>query len=132
MSKIFVRSMLNNKTDNKFFSSETNAILDNNKIKYSDNGVTTVIECKDNELIISRKSNEYDIVLPLIKGSTTLGEYHIKQLGSLNLKVQTKEINIDSNRINALYTMIIDNESKSEFEFILEIGEDENIWLLKS
>lgn len=126
MSKVFVRSILNNKTDNKFFCSETNAILDNNKIKYSDNGVTTIIESNGNELTIRRKSDEYDIVLPLIKNSTTLGEYKVNQLGYLNLKVNTKDIIIEKNRINAIYTMIIDNESKSDFEFILEFGDEDN------
>ena len=92
MSKISVKSMLNNKTENKFYSCETNAIIDNNKIKYLDDDVMVIIEINDDDIIINRKSKEYDITLPFKKDSTLIGAYNVKELGTLDLKVKTNNI----------------------------------------
>ena len=48
MAKILVTAVLENKTDNKFFSTETLGILESNKIKFIDeNKVTVIIELKE-------------------------------------------------------------------------------------
>lgn len=125
MSKIGVRTMLNNKTENKFYSCETNAIIDNNKIKYLDENVKVIIEINKDSIIINRKCDEYDVTLPLKKNMVTKGIYNLKQIGSLDLKVKTSKIEQKDNILKVEYIMIIDEESKSEFEFILEFMEGE-------
>lgn len=125
MSKISVKSMLNNKTENKFYSCETNAIIDNNKIKYLDDDVMVIIEINDDDIIINRKSKEYDITLPFKKDSTLIGAYNVKELGTLDLKVKTNNIERDNNKLKIEYLMILDNISKSEFEFIIDFIEGE-------
>ena len=125
MSKIFLRTMLNNKTDNKFFSCESSAIINDDKIKYIDNNVTVVLKLEEDGIIINRRSDEYDILLPLRKGCTTKGVYNIKKIGHLNLDVKTNDIYISKEKIKVDYTMILDNVSKSDFEYIIEFVEGE-------
>ena len=59
MAKICLRTVLHNKTEDKFFNSEVNAILDKNRIKYLDKEVTLILELEENKLNIIRRSNEY-------------------------------------------------------------------------
>ncbi len=120
MAKICLRTVLHNKTEEKFFNSEVNAILDKNRIKYLDKDVTVILELEENTLNIIRRSNEYDILLPLKKGKKTIGNYHINGLGTLDLEVETTKLEIGDTTLDVHYKMIIDKESVSEFEFLLE------------
>ena len=120
MAKICLRTVLHNKTEEKFFNSEVNAILDKNRIKYLDKDVTVILELEENTLNIIRRSNEYDILLPLKKGKKTIGNYNINGLGTLDLEVETTNIEIGDTTLDVHYKMIVDKESVSEFEFLLE------------
>ena len=55
MAKICLRTVLHNKTEEKFFNSEVNAILDKNRIKYLDKDVTVILELEENTKIIENK-----------------------------------------------------------------------------
>ena len=120
MAKICLRTVLHNKTEQKFFNSEVNAILDKNRIKYLDKDVTVILELEENTLNIIRRSNEYDILLPLKKGKKQTGSYHINGLGTLDLEVETTKLEIGDTTLDVHYKMIVDKESVSEFEFLLE------------
>lgn len=121
MAKINLRTSLYNKTDNKYFNNEVVAILDDKKtIKYLDRNVTVSIEKKENGINIIRRSDDYEIHLPLENGKKTKGFYNVKQLGILDLEVETTGITIGDNSLNVEYTMILDKQSISEFKFYLE------------
>ncbi len=121
MAKINLRTSLYNKTDNKYFNNEVVAILDDKKtIKYLDRNVTVSIEKKENGIDIIRRSDDYEIHLPLENGKKTKGFYNVKQLGILDMEVETTSITIGDNSLNIEYTMILDKQSISEFKFYLE------------
>lgn len=120
MAKIKLRTVLENKTENKFFNSEVNAILEENKIKYFDNKVMVIVEKKNDGIIIYRKCDEYDIILPLQLNKRTKGNYIINSLGNLDLDIETSFLEINDKNFKVDYKMIVDKESVSEFSFTVE------------
>lgn len=120
MARVNLRTVLENKTENQIFSNEVNAILEKDKLKYFDNDVMVIIEKKDNGIIIYRKCDEYDIILPLELNKKTKGKYDIKSLGILDLEVEATLIEINDNNLKVDYKMIVDRESISEFSFIID------------
>ncbi|MEG0909308.1 MAG: DUF1934 family protein [Bacilli bacterium] len=120
MSKIKLCTELVNKTENEVFKTETNGIIESNKIKYNDNGITVVITLNTDKIIINRRSEEYDIILPLTLNEKQNGEYKVKQLGTLNLEVVTKKLEINEKKIEIEYSMILDKTSKTDFFYKIE------------
>ena len=92
MAKIIVDSTLTNITEGKFFSCNARGIYKDNKIKYVDNDVTVVIDLIPESIIITRRSKEYEIVMPLINNSKSKGKYTIKNLGFLDVSIETKNL----------------------------------------
>ena len=120
MPKILVTAVLENKTDKKFFSTETLGILESNKIKFIDeNNVTVILELKNNNIIMTRKCEDYEIVIPFDPTKKTEGTYIVKGLGNLKLEVETTKINIDNAKLEVEYTMILDGENKSNFKYLI-------------
>ena len=125
MAKILVTAVLENKTDNKFFSTETLGILERNKIKFIDeNKVTVIIELKENNIVITRKSDDYEIVLPFDIQNKTHGSYIVKNLGVLSLEVETTKLKVDNANLDVEYTMILDGETKSNFRYKVFFSEN--------
>lgn len=121
MAKINLRTSLHNKTENKFFNNEVLAILDDKEtIKYLDRNVTVTIEKKENGINIIRRSDDYEIHLPLQNGKKTKGFYNVKQLGTLNMEVETTNLIIGDNTLEVDYKMTLESESISEFKFYIE------------
>ena len=118
MAKILVTAVLENKTDNKFFSTETLGILESNKIKFIDeNKVTVIIELKENNIVITRRCDDYEIILPFNTNNKTQGTYIVKNLGNLRMEVETTKLHIDHANLDVKYTMILDGETKSDFRY---------------
>ncbi len=118
MAKILVTAVLENKTDNKFFSTETLGILESNKIKFIDeNKVTVIIELKENNIVITRRCDDYEIILPFNTNNKTQGTYLVKNLGNLRMEVETTKLLIDNANLDVEYTMILDGETKSDFRY---------------
>lgn len=120
MSKTKIKTMLNNKTENRIFSNEVLGIKTNNKIKYIDNDVSVNIDMYDHKLTIERKNDDYHIILTFSDSEKTSGIYNINQLGSLKLEIDTNSLLIDTNKIEISYTLVIEEE-KVEFYFYLEM-----------
>lgn len=116
MSKINVKSMLNNLTEKEIFNVETTGILIDNKIKYIDNSVTVIVELKEKTISLDRTASEYHIYMEFDKDNVTDGIYEIKNLGDFNLRVETEDININDNEIFIKYIMYI-NDVKQNFEY---------------
>ena len=118
MAKILVTAVLENKTDNKFFSTETLGILESNKIKFIDeNKVTVIIELKENNIVITRRCDDYEIIIPFNTNNKTQGTYIVKNLGNLRMEVETTKLLIDNANLDVEYTMILDGETKSDFRY---------------
>ena len=122
MSKINIKGELNNLTEQEKFSIDTMGILLDNKIKYIDNSVTVILEMKDDEIFLERSTNEYHISMDFSKDNITNGIYEIKTLGNFDLRVETKEIDIENNKIFIKYSMYI-NDVKQDFEYKIEYEE---------
>lgn len=118
MAKVLVTAVLENITDNKFFSTETLGILESNKIKFIDeNKVTVIIELKENNIVITRRCDDYEIILPFNTNNKTQGTYIVKNLGNLRMEVETTKLLIDNANLDVEYTMILDGETKSDFRY---------------
>lgn len=121
MAKILVTAVLENKTDNKFFSTETLGILESNKIKFIDeNKITVVIEIKDNHLVMTRRCDDYEIVLPFNPKNKEEGKYSVKGIGNLHLDVETTNLVINPANLLVEYNMILDGETESKFKYIIK------------
>lgn len=123
MGKINIRSVLENVNEKKFFCNETVGILKDKKIKYIDNFVTVIISIENEDVIITRRSDEYMIELPLKLNEVKKGIYNIKSLGILDLEVYTSKLIVQDNLIDLEYEMVMDKENKTKFKFKLEYGE---------
>ena len=110
MSKIKIKYNLKNSNQN--LNNECLGIINNNKIIYSDNGITTTIDKK--KLIITRKNNDYEIKLHILeeKGYIDIKEGTIE----LELKIITKIL--ESNKINIEYLL---NKEKYIYEVEYEV-----------
>ena len=116
MSKINIKSVLNNLTEEEKFNVEVAGIKIDNKIKYIDDFVTVVVELKDDKIFLERTSKEYYIKMEFDINNITNGIYEINTLGSFDLRVETKELNVKDDRIFIKYTMYI-NDVKQDFEY---------------
>ncbi len=121
MAKVNIK--LKNKTDNQILESKFIGIKTDNKIKYKDNNITSVIEINNNELNLERKCDDYTISLHLSLDKITKGYYNINNIGLVNLNIETNKLLIKSNEIETEYTLIFDNNEKQVIEFILELEE---------
>ena len=118
MSKIYIKSMLHNKKENKFYSDEVIGIKDN-KIKFVTDKVMNVIDITNDIISLKRKSDEYEIDMTFDKNNKTKGTYFIKTLGYLNLEIITNTLVIKDNYIEIDYIMYLENE-KTNFIYKLD------------
>lgn len=116
MSKINIKAILNNLTDNEVFNTDVKGIYADNKIKYIDNSVTTILELKDDQILLERVSNEYYVHMIFDKENTTNGIYKINNLGFFDIRIETRKLEVKDNNINIKYSMYIDNV-KQDFEY---------------
>lgn len=120
MSKIKIKTILTNKTENQVYQNELIGIKSDNKIKYQDGGVNSIITIYEDILNIERKSNDYLINLPIDLKNITQGIYDIYSLGKINLDIQTTKLEIGNNKIKINYVLIFGKEEKIKMEFYLE------------
>lgn len=105
MPKIKIKACLENKNAKSFDTNEVMGIKVDNKIKYYDNDICTVINVLNKELILERKSQEYHIVLKFNPSKTTKGLYAIFDIGTLDLKITTNFLSITDNEIKIDYEL---------------------------
>lgn len=87
-------------------------IINNSKIIYNENGITTTIDKE--KLIITRKNNEYEINLHILEEK---GYIDIKE-GSIELQLKVISKNIENNKINVEYML---NNEKYIYEIEYEV-----------
>lgn len=118
MSKIVINSKIKS-SGGKDVLKDKNAIIKDDKIYFKHDGVKTVITLGKDGIIISRKNDEFDILLPFKKGKST-GRYIINDVNvNMDIKIITKVLLIEENSIKIEYDLYI-NDVKSD-EFIYEL-----------
>lgn len=119
MKQMKIHSVLSN-NDNETTTIESLANYDeeNNIFNYYEEDLNVELEVFDNKIILSRKSEDYDLVLEFIKDEKTNTIYEVKSIGlNLSLEVYTKELEIKENIIYINYELFNDKKSIGEFEF---------------
>ena len=119
-----IKSLLINKTENKCFHCEVNGKYIDNEIQYIDNDVEVTIKIMDEVLVIRRHCLEYTIEINLSLNQSLVGKYMVKQLGELSLRSEANKMEIKPNLITCEYDLILDEQERINFEFILEYSEE--------
>lgn len=117
MGKINIITKLENVNEKKFFSTDCMGLKIDNKIKFFDNNIGITITINDNEIVIDRRCDEYEIVIVASLLETKKGIYKIKGLGNLDLEVKTKKLEINENGFEVNYLMILDSDNPQEFKY---------------
>lgn len=122
MPKIKIKASLENKNEKNVSTCESMGIKIDNKIKYSENDICTVIKILKPKLVLERKCAEYHIVLNFDLEKETKGIYNIFNLGSLELKIKTKSLSIADGKIKIDYELENMGEITS-FSYLMEMEE---------
>ena len=117
MGKINIITKLENVNEKKFFSTDCMGLKIDNKVKFFDNNIGITITMNDNEIVIDRRCDEYEIVIVASLLETKKGIYKIKGLGNLDLDVKTKKLEINENGFEVNYLMILDSDNPQEFKY---------------
>ncbi|HPF83530.1 MAG TPA: DUF1934 family protein [Bacilli bacterium] len=123
MPKINIKSLLYNVTEDKYFHNEVIGEFKDNNILFNDNEVAVEIIFNDFGLLLKRKSEEYDILLPFDINRLTKGNYLINKLGNIELNVETKKLDIKDNVIEVEYRLVFDQNNIQEFNYKIEYEE---------
>ncbi|MDD6388460.1 MAG: hypothetical protein PUA68_05295 [Bacilli bacterium] len=123
MGKINIITKLENVNEKKFFSTDCMGLKIDNKIKFFDNNIGITITINDNEIVIDRRCDEYEIVIVASLLETKKGIYKIKGLGNLDLEVKTKKLEINDNGFEVNYLMILDSDNPQEFKYTVTYKE---------
>ena len=123
MGKINIITKLENVNEKKFFSTDCMGLKIDNKIKFFDNNIGITITINDNEIVIDRRCDEYEIVIVASLLETKKGIYKIKGLGNLDLDVKTKKLEINENGFEVNYLMILDSDNPQEFKYTVTYRE---------
>lgn len=109
MSKINIETSI--KQNNKIEKTTTQAILQDNIIKYKENNIINILDIEKEKL--KRKTNEYEITIDF-KNKTIINKYNEYEI-PLKIKIINKTI--EQNKINIKY-QIIDTKDIFEYEII--------------
>ena len=123
MGKINIITKLENVNEKKFFSTDCMGLKIDNKIKFFDNNIGITITMNDNEIVIDRRCDEYEIVIVASLLETKKGIYKIKGLGNLDLDVKTKKLEINETGFEVNYLMILDSDNPQEFKYTVTYRE---------
>jgi len=123
MSKVKIKSTLQNLTSNEVYSTDTIGIKIDDKIKFKDNEINVVICVNEESVMIERKCKEYHLTLHVSQNNMTKGTYNIYNLGIIDLDITTNKLIINENKIETNYILDFGNNEKTEFEFLIELEE---------
>lgn len=116
--RIKVKGYLKNITDNDVLFFEENAIMNKDKIVYSNNDVKTTIKVNDTEIILIREGNDFVNTFCFNMKKSTCN-YLLKENNyDFDIEVKTIDMNINENMIYIKYLIV---DSDIEFEYKLDI-----------
>ena len=123
MGKINIITKLERVIEKEFLSSTSMGLKIDNKIKFFDNNIGITITMNDNEIVIDRRCDEYEIVIVASLLETKKGIYKIKGLGNLDLEEKKKKLEINENGFEVNYLMILDSDNPQEFKYTVTYRE---------
>lgn len=125
MSKISIKSLLEDLIENEKNEVITKGNFNDGIIFYVDNNTEVFIDISvKNEVVIRRRCDEYELILNYNQKSATKGKYDITGVGTLDLEVNTENLEITDNKIIIKYNLGQNNQKYGEFKFCLEYEED--------
>lgn len=120
MAKIIVNSSIRS-TDSEEIIKDKKAIIKDNKITYHHDGITTSVNLSNDMVILSREDNEKRFILKFISKKQTKSSYEIISLNSkMDMMVDTKKLDINSNRLFIKYDLYLNNQFVDSFSYNLE------------
>ena len=121
MSKIKVHATLQNITEKTEHIIETTGIYRDNIITYSDENVLMSLKMEKESIHMKRIQNEDVLDCIFISPLTTTGIYDIKSVNiTFDIKIQTKKLIIQENKIEIAYEMALAEEPSKKFNYELE------------
>lgn len=122
MAKILINSIL--KTDeynHPIVNNNINGLYHDNRIIYNDGNIKVTLLLEHNKIEMKRETKEYEIKMLFDTNAETSGIYNIYDLNIImDLKVQTKKIEINNNNIVIMYSLKINNEFIGNYDLKLE------------
>jgi hypothetical protein len=125
MKKIKINSVLSN-FENETTNIESLADFDEkeNTITYTEEELKVKITILKNKVIMSRKSEDYDLNLEFVQNQKIKCKYEVKSIGlNMDIDVFTKELNIEENIIYVNYQLFNEGKSIGTFEYKLMFRE---------
>lgn len=115
MPKIKYRATIKNSSESSIW--EGLGILNNDQITHVNEGITTIVSFKANDIKIRRRTEEYDIELLLNKDCSS-GTYKLlnNDVG-LELEVKSIETTISKNHVFAKYSLKMQDEDMGIFTY---------------
>lgn len=120
VSKVKIKALLENKTDCQKYNVETIGIYDQNRILYQDEEIQMTLLISDK---IHMKRTQKDAVLQIdfAYPLTTDGIYDIKSVNvQFHVKICTKKLVIEEQKIEIEYEMTLENEQPKQFYYQLQ------------
>ena len=105
-------------TSDNTIKSNINGIVLDNTIKYNDDGVMVVLEILENNIKMTRTTDEYQLVLNFSEYQHKVGSYLLKENNmKMDISIYTEELKIDDNMIKIVYTF---NDEKYNFSLLIK------------
>lgn len=105
-------------TNDNTIKSNISGIVIDNSIKYNDDGVMVVLNINDNNISMTRTTDEYQLILNFKENEHRLGNYILNENNmKLDISVYTKKLIIDENKINIVYIL---NDEEREYSLLIK------------
>lgn len=124
MMKIMIKSSLEDIIENEKNDNNTNGLFNDGIISYMEDNINVLVNIvSENEVVIKRRCDEYELTLNYNKKDRTKGTYDITNVGNLELEIETGLLSINENSIVIEYSLGQNNQQYGEFKFCLEYEE---------
>lgn len=120
MSKIIINHQIKS-TSSKELLKDKKAILKDEFITYSSDGIINNIEINKDKVFLTRENKDMKITLEFELNKSLISKYFIKDIKTeIILKTITNKLVIDENKLFIKYDLYMNNEFSDSFEFSLE------------
>lgn len=120
MSKIIINHQIKS-TSSKELLKDKKAILKDEFITYSSDGIINNIKINKDKVFLTRENKDMKITLEFELNKSLISKYFIKDIKTeIILKTITNKLVIDENKLFIKYDLYMNNEFSDSFEFSLE------------
>ncbi len=122
MSEIMIETSLRNPEEINALKHNLKGIKKRNELIYKEDNTDVIIRIEKVVTII-RKNEDSELTLILDVTNNTTGTYFIKEVGTLEINIQTNILEITNNKIYTEYELVINNEEIGLFKFEIRFEE---------